>query len=102
MLKERLIIIGGVAAGMSAASRARKVNPRLEIIVLEKGREVSYGACGLPFYISGQVAKPEDLVVYTPEFFRRERNIEILLEHEATEIEPGRKQVHALDRKSVV
>ena len=100
MPTERLVVIGGVAAGMSAASRARKINPRLEIIVLEKGRDISYGACGLPFLISGQVARPEELVVYTPEFFREERKIDVRLEHEATEIEPGRKLIRALHRGS--
>lgn len=95
---ERLVIIGGVAAGMSAASRARKLNPRLEIVVLEKGQDVSYGTCGLPYYLSGQVASPQDLVVYTAEFFRQKRNIDVRLEHEATEIEPGTKRVRALVR----
>jgi NADPH-dependent 2,4-dienoyl-CoA reductase/sulfur reductase-like enzyme len=98
MPRERLIVIGGVAAGMSAASRARKRNPAMEIIVLEKGRYVSYGACGLAFLISGQVARPDDLLVYPPEFFRTKREIDIRLETEAIEIEPGRKTVHALAR----
>ncbi len=98
MSRERLVIIGGVAAGMSAASRARKLNPQLEIIVLEKGRHVSYGTCGLPYYLSGQVAEARELVVYTAEFFREKRNIDVRLEHEAIAIEPGRKSVHALDR----
>ncbi len=100
MPRERLVIIGGVAAGMSAASRARKLNPRLEIVVLEKGQHVSYGTCGLPYYLSGRVADPKDLVVYTAEFFREKRNIDVRLEHEATEIEPGTKRVRALARGS--
>lgn len=98
MARERLLIIGGVAAGMSAASRARKLNPELDIVVLEKGRHVSYGTCGLPYYLSGQVADAADLVVYTAQFFRDKRNIDVRLEHEATEIEPGRKSVRALRR----
>jgi len=98
MPQQRLVIIGGVAAGMSAASRARKLDPQLEIVVLEKGRHVSYGACGLPYYLSGQVTDASELVVYTAEFFREKRNIDVRLEHEVTEIEPGRKRVHALRR----
>jgi CoA-dependent NAD(P)H sulfur oxidoreductase len=97
---ERLLIIGGVAAGMSAASRARKLDSRLEIFVLEKTRHVSYGICGLPYYLSGQIADARDLIVYTPEFFRDKRNIDVRLEHEATEIEPGRKIVRALRKGS--
>jgi len=96
MPQQRLVIIGGVAAGMSAASRARKLDPQLEIVVLEKGRHVSYGTCGLPYYLSGQVADASELVVYTAEFFREKRSIDVRLEHEVTEIEPGRKRVHAL------
>ncbi len=100
MPRERLLIIGGVAAGMSAASRARKLDPRLEITVLEKGHHVSYGTCGLPYYLSGQVAEARELLVYTAEFFREKRNIDVRTEHEAVAIEPGRKQVHALCKAS--
>jgi NADPH-dependent 2,4-dienoyl-CoA reductase/sulfur reductase-like enzyme len=81
---------------MSAASRARRRNPQLRIIVLEKGHDVSYGACGLPFYVSGEVSRADDLVVYTANYFREKRDIEIRLGHEAVSIEPGRKIVHAL------
>jgi NADPH-dependent 2,4-dienoyl-CoA reductase/sulfur reductase-like enzyme len=96
MPRETLVVIGGVAAGMSAASRARRRNPELEIIVLEKGQHVSYGACGLPYYVSGKVADWNDLVVYTPEHFHEKRGIDVRLGHEAVEIEPGRKLVQAL------
>jgi CoA-dependent NAD(P)H sulfur oxidoreductase len=96
MARETLVVIGAVAAGMSAASRARRRNPQLRIIVLEKGHDVSYGACGLPFYISGEVSRADDLVVYTADYFREKRDIEIRLGHEAISIEPGRKLVHAL------
>jgi NADPH-dependent 2,4-dienoyl-CoA reductase/sulfur reductase-like enzyme len=100
MSRECLLVIGGVAAGMSAASRARKINPRLEIIVLEKGPFVSYGTCGLPYYVAGRVRRPEELIVYTPEFFRRERNIDVRTGHEAVEILRGQKRVRALRRGS--
>jgi len=95
MPRERLLVIGGVAAGMSAASRARKLNPALEIVVLEKGQHVSYGTCGLPYLLSGRVQEAQELVVYTADFFREKRNIDVRLGHEAVEIEPGRKKVHA-------
>lgn len=93
MPAERLLVIGGVAAGMSAASRARRINPHLEVVVLEKGDYVSYGACGLTYLVSGIVSRPEDLVVYTPEFFRTQRGIDVRTGHQATEIIPGKKQV---------
>jgi NADPH-dependent 2,4-dienoyl-CoA reductase/sulfur reductase-like enzyme len=94
--RERLLVIGGVAAGMSAASRARRQNPQMEIVVLEKGVHVSYGACGLPYFLSGQIADWHDLIVYTTEYFREKRDIDVRLHHEATEIVPGRKLVRAL------
>src|SRR5690348_6580167 len=73
----RLVVIGGVAAGLSAAARARRLDPGLEILVLEKGETISYGACGLPYYLEGRVRRPEDLIVHTPDYFRRERNITV-------------------------
>ena len=72
-----LVVIGGVAAGLSAASRARRLDPHLEILVLEKGPDISYGACGLPYYVEGRVRRTQDLVAYTPEYFRKERNIDV-------------------------
>ena len=93
MASERLIVIGGVAAGLSAASRARRVNSRLEIVVYEKGPDISYSACGLPYFISGLVAQADALRVYSPEFFARHRNIRVLTGHEVVEISPGRRRV---------
>lgn len=100
MAAERLVIIGGVAAGMSAATRARRLRSDLDITVLEKGGDVSYGACGLPFYLSGDIQAADDLVVYTADYFREKRGINVLLHHEATQIEPGRKLVQALKERS--
>ena len=65
-----LVVIGGVAAGLSAAARARRIDPRLEIVVLEKGPVISYGACGLPYFVEGRVRDTADLITYTPEYFR--------------------------------
>ncbi|MGA2132861.1 MAG: FAD-dependent oxidoreductase [Bryobacteraceae bacterium] len=71
----RLLVIGGVAAGLSAAARARRIDAALDITVLEKGATISYGACGLPYYLEGRVRRAGDLIVYTPEYFRQHRNI---------------------------
>ncbi|MGH9661686.1 MAG: NAD(P)/FAD-dependent oxidoreductase, partial [Bryobacteraceae bacterium] len=73
----RLVVIGGVAAGLSAAARARRLDPSLDILVLEKGETIAYGACGLPYYVEGRVRRAAELVVYTAEYFRKERNIEV-------------------------
>ena len=72
-----LVVIGGVAAGLSAAARARRLDPRLEVVVLEKGPVISYGACGLPYFVEGRVRDSRQLIVYTPEYFRKERNIQV-------------------------
>ncbi|MFQ5695564.1 MAG: FAD-dependent oxidoreductase, partial [Terriglobia bacterium] len=93
MRPERLVVIGGVAAGMSAASRARRLNPQLEVVVLEKGDHVSYGACGLTYLVSGVVRHPDDLLVLTPEKARAERGLDVRIRHEVVEILPGKKQV---------
>ena len=72
-----LVVIGGVAAGLSAAARARRLAPQLDIVVLEKGPLISYGACGLPYFVEGRVRDANELLNYTPEYFRKERNIEV-------------------------
>jgi len=89
----RLVIIGGVAAGLSAAARARRTDKSLEILVLEKGDAVSYGACGLPYYVAGRVGSLEELVVYTPEYFQRERNILVRTRTPAVAICHPKRQV---------
>lgn len=92
---ENILIIGGVAAGMSAASRARRVAPEARVTVLERGPAVSYGACGLPGVLAGRIQRLEDLVAHPVEFFREQRGIEVRPGHEALEIEAGRRRVRA-------
>jgi len=91
-MSERLIVIGGCAAGMSAASKARRVNPDLEIVVYERTGFVSYGECGLPYYVSGVVDDYNKLLVRTPEQFA-ERGIGVHLHHEVTEIVPENRRL---------
>ncbi len=89
----RLVVVGGVAAGLSAASRARRLDPSLEIVVLEKGARISYGACGLPYLIEGQVRSIDELTVYTPAFFEKDRDIRIRTGCEVTAVQHGRREV---------
>ena len=89
----RLLVIGGVAAGLSAAARARRIDPSLEIVVLEKGAAISYGACGLPYYLEGRVRRAEQLIVYTPEYFRKERNISVRTGARVVSISHPRREV---------
>jgi NADPH-dependent 2,4-dienoyl-CoA reductase/sulfur reductase-like enzyme len=89
----RLVVIGGVAAGLSAAARARRLDRSLEITVLERGDLVSYGACGLPYFVSGQVRSLNQLVTYSPEYFARERNIQVRTTAEVVSIAHARRQL---------
>jgi NADPH-dependent 2,4-dienoyl-CoA reductase/sulfur reductase-like enzyme len=88
-----LVVIGGVAAGLSAAARARRIDPRLDIVVLEKGPVISYGACGLPYFVEGRVREARQLIVYTPEYFRKERNIDVRTGAHAVSIAHSRREV---------
>ena len=87
--KERFVIIGGCAAGMSAASKAKRMNPNLEVTALEKTAHVSYSACGIPYYVSDLVREASELVTITPEEFRKKRDIEVLTRHEVVDIIPS-------------
>ncbi len=92
-MKEHFIVIGGDAAGMSAASKARRENPRLDIMVFEKSGWASYAACGLPYYLKGNVDNIEDLIAIPPEVFREKRDIDLRLNHEVTKIIPEKKKI---------
>lgn len=94
-----LIVIGGVAAGMSAASKARRIDPDMEIIVYEKSGYVSYGACGLPYYVQGLIQKHTDLVVRTPDQFAK-RGIQVFVHHEVTAIDPSNRRVRVKNLES--
>lgn len=93
----RIVVVGGVAAGMSAASQAKRRRPDAEVVVLERGPHVSYGACGMPYNIEAPEREIEDLVVITPERFRNERKIDVRLRHEALAIDAEAKLVRARD-----
>ncbi|HID33700.1 MAG TPA: CoA-disulfide reductase [Anaerolineae bacterium] len=83
----KLVVIGGVAAGMSAAARAKRRNKDLQITVYEKSGYVSYGACGLPYFIKGDIPRAEQLIVRTPEQFAKQ-GIKALVHHEVIDVDP--------------
>ncbi|MFP4632474.1 MAG: FAD-dependent oxidoreductase [Halobacteriales archaeon] len=88
-----LVVIGGDAAGMSAASKAKRVDPSLDIVVFERGEWTSYGACGLPYYVKGEIESLDDLVAVTPEEFREHRDVDVRTETEAVEIDVDASEV---------
>lgn len=95
------MVIGGDAAGMSAASQARRLKgpDELEIIAFERSTFTSYSACGIPYWVSGDVEGPDDLIARTPEE-HRERDIDLRMRTEVTEIDVAGQRVRALDRES--
>lgn len=96
-MKERLIVIGGTAAGLSAASKAKKLNPELEVKVFEQSGYVSYGACGLPYYVGDLIENPEDLVAVSAEELSTKRKISTFIHHRVTNINRKEKNVTVED-----
>jgi NADPH-dependent 2,4-dienoyl-CoA reductase/sulfur reductase-like enzyme len=94
---ERILIIGGNAAGLAAASRAKRLDPRLDVTVLEQGETISYSTCGIPYFLARMVA-PDDLISYTPEAFEKERGIRVHNNTRVEEIVPSRKSVLGVRR----
>lgn len=95
----RIIVIGGIAAGMSVAAKASRTNPNAKITIIEKEDYVSFGACGLPYYIGGQFDDENEMYARTPEQMRS-AGIELLLKHEALSVDFDKKQVNVLDYAS--
>jgi NADPH-dependent 2,4-dienoyl-CoA reductase/sulfur reductase-like enzyme len=103
-----MIVVGGVAAGMSAASQAKRRKKDLEVIVFERGPWVSYGACGMPYNIQDPQRPIEDLVVISAESFRKERGIDVRIHHAVKAVDVNKRSVtvsgkngeetHAYDR----
>lgn len=85
----KIIIVGGVAGGMSAATRLRRLKEDAEIIIFEKGPFVSFANCGLPYYVSGEIAEREDLLVQTPESLKARFHLDVRPFHEVTAISPN-------------
>jgi NADPH-dependent 2,4-dienoyl-CoA reductase/sulfur reductase-like enzyme len=96
---ERLVVIGGDAGGMAAATQARRRRPDLEIVALEKGRWTSYSACGIPYVVGGDVEGIERLVVRTPQEFRDRHLIDVRTRHEAVAIDLDARTVEVRDHE---
>ncbi|MDZ4045607.1 MAG: FAD-dependent oxidoreductase, partial [Rhodoglobus sp.] len=89
----RIVIIGGVAAGMSAATRLRRRDEHSEIIVLERGDDVSFANCGLAYYLGGIIQDRDALLLQTPERLASRFRIDVRTRSEATAIDPARRTV---------
>lgn len=96
----KVVIIGGVAAGATAAARIRRLDEQAEIIVFERSGYVSYANCGLPYYIGDVITDPEELTLQTPESFFSRFRITMKVRHEVTAIHPERKTVSVRNLES--
>lgn len=92
-MTERLVVVGGGAAGMSAASAARRVDPDLDVVVLEATGFAAWGLCGLPYYAGGVVGEPDTLVSHPPDWFRDVRGIDLRLHARADALDADRRVV---------
>lgn len=90
---KKVLIVGGVAGGASTATRLRRLNENLEIILLEKGQHVSFANCGLPYHISGVIENRESLLVQTPEKLKKRFNIDVRINSEVISVDSSNKKV---------
>lgn len=105
-MAEKILVVGGVALGPKAACRAKRLNPRAEVTIIDENRLVSYGGCGIPYYLSEEVQNLDDLrstpyhTLRDPEFFRAMKGVELLTRTRATAIDRTRKTVSATNLES--
>ena len=95
----RIIIVGGIAAGMSAAAKLRRTDRDAEIVVYEKSPHISFGACGLPYYVGGNFDNIDRMLVRTPEKVR-ETGIDVKVEHEVLSLDVQNKTIKVKDLQS--
>jgi NADPH-dependent 2,4-dienoyl-CoA reductase/sulfur reductase-like enzyme/rhodanese-related sulfurtransferase len=93
----RVVIIGAVAAGASCAARLRRLNEHLSITLIERGPDVSFANCGLPYYIGGEIKERSALALQTPESLRDLLHVEVKVRHEARSIDRNQQLVHVCD-----
>lgn len=96
----QIVIIGGVAAGASAAAKARRENEDVEITIFEKGQYISFANCGLPYYLSGEIEKKKDLLVWEAKRFEKRYNVRVYAEHEVVRIDAEKREVEVKDLNS--
>ncbi|MFO7964375.1 MAG: CoA-disulfide reductase [Desulfobacterales bacterium] len=101
-MSKKILIVGGVAGGASAAARLRRLDEQAEIIMFERGEHISFANCGLPYYIGGVITEREKLLVQTPEAFNERFNIDVRIHSDVTHVDPNRKVVKVNSRKAGV
>lgn len=94
----KVVIIGGVAGGASCATRLRRLDESAEIVILERGENVSYANCGLPYFVGGKIEREEDLTVASPAFLKRRFRIDVRVRSEAVGIDAAAKTVRVREK----
>lgn len=96
----KLVVIGGVTGGMSTAARMRRLDPKADIVVFERGENVSFSNCALPYYLGGVVEQSDDLILMTPASLKRQHDLDVRVRCEVTAINRDRKTVTVRDLAS--
>jgi len=96
----KILIVGGVAGGASAAARLRRLDEKAEIIMFERGGYISFANCGLPYYIGGEITEKSALTLQTPESFRARFNVDVRVMNDVISINPAKKTVTVKDLKN--
>ena len=96
-MSKKIVIVGGVAGGMSCAARIKRLDDSAEVVVFEKGPDVSFANCGMPYYIGGVIRNREDMLVQTPDTLKARYDLDIRVRHEVTRIDRENRTVEARD-----
>ena len=99
---EKILIIGGVAAGATAAAKARRISPNAEITMLEAGPDISFANCGLPYYIAGDIDSRSKLILQSPESFNEQYQVKVFTHTTVTSIDRDKKTVHTINSQNGV
>ena len=99
-LKRKIIVIGGSAAGPAAAAKARRVNPKNEVILYEAGNYISIGTCEIPYVLTGEIDSVEKLIFFTPETFEKEKGVKTKINHRVEFIDKHKKKIFVRDLKT--
>ncbi len=93
-MKRRILVIGGLAAGPSAASKAKRASPDSDVVLYEQGEFISYGICEIPYFVSNEITDPQQLIVYSPDRLLKEKGVVAKTRHLVEEIVPSKKETH--------
>ena len=96
----RVLVIGGVAAGTKTAAKLKREDRSAEVLVITKGKDISYAGCGLPYYVGGMIEDSGDLIVNTPQTYSALTGVEVLTEKEAVRLNAQDKTVTIKDQRT--